>query len=816
VPIESSVITVPNAPSGTNTAKPRTDRDRSISKCGYNDWVSTANALDVMARPSLTSTPAGLAAAKQALAQKGLTQVKLGQELKCSRQPISNFFSGKAIEQRLYLAICDRLGLDWQETAGMGSSAVAPTSIERQIAPTQSPDIHTLVKHCRERVHAEIMQRCGPIRILGLNHPIDLEAIYTHVKVLEKISAYRWQTVDDLMAETKIDEERWSLGKVNLTRIAGIDALDTYQRVILLGKPGAGKSTFLHHLAVEGNRGKIAADRVPILLTLKDWVQTDLDLSLLDYIARSYKSDISIAEWTQVLQAGKGLVLLDGLDEIPQAQSAKILDRLRTFVKEFGDNQIVISCRIAAWEDTYGFERFAEVELADFDDEQIAKFTDKWFGSKPNGAELAISFWHELAENPELKELVVTPILLSLVCLAFEDLGTCPQTRAKLYQVGIEILLTKWDDRRGIDRAPVYEWLSTAVKVKLLAQIAFRTFQDRQYFFAAAVVERYILEFLAAEIPALEYVQIDARSILRSIVVQHGLLVERARDIYSFSHLTFHEYFVARYLIPIPTQAPPPSSIEILLARLDDGSTWREIWLLAVELLSKGDLLLAPLQDNIRDLVISNPALGKYLRDEIPHLVPELDKIQPKLSPQACLALRFDIDFDLDHNRTIAFALDPRSSIFVVASFYRRMLVKMELPAAIETAESDLQGVTVKTANEAMGIAIEHVWQERSQLPLENRRKLEDLTSQFVGKDDSNGLAIGARNIARDRCRFGDLDRKSAAFKIILKQYYYRVGIIVECLQNRDCQISPKRRQELLDTLFVSNAPAICQSTGRD
>jgi predicted NACHT family NTPase len=34
--------------------------------------------------------------------------------------------------------------------------------------------------------------------------------------------------------------------------------------------------------------------------------------------------------------------------------------------------------------------------------------------------------------------------------------------------------------------------------------------------------------------------------ILKSIEAQHGLLVERSRGIYSFSHLTFHEYFTAR------------------------------------------------------------------------------------------------------------------------------------------------------------------------------------------------------------------------------------------------------------------------------
>ncbi len=755
-----------------------------------------------MARPSLTPTPTGLAVARQALSKKGLTQVELARELHCSRQPVSNFFGGRAIEQKIFTAICERVGLDWQEIAGMKTIAIPAIEV------TQTRDIHALVRQQRIQVHHEIARRCGHIRILGLSTPIKPEDIYTEVKVLEKIPAYRWRTIDDSMKETKTndctDGDRWSLGKVNLERISGIKALEEYKLLILSGKPGAGKTTFLQHLATKCNQGELATDRVPIILSLKDWAQVEVEFSLLEYIEHSYGTNTAI--WQQILQAGQGLILLDGLDEIPKDQEKRILGKMREFVGEFNGNYIVISCRIAAWEGSYGFEQFVEVELADFDEEQIAKFIHNWF-DKRQGQELATKFLSELARNPELKDLVVTPILLPLVCLAFEDQGTCPNTRTRLYQLGIEILLSKWDDRRGIDRYPinlypVYRWLLPELKIKLLAKIALGTLQERQYFFPGAVVEEFILDFFK------EHTQLEPhpREILTAIVAQHGLLVERSRDIYSFSHLTFHEYFAARDLIPTPTHHPSAESRAILMNHLDDGSTWQEVWLLAVELLSHGSRLLEPLQENIDELVNANPEVADYLR-QLPNIAPELDQMREPLAPAACLALRFDIDFDLDHNRSVAFALDPRSSIFVAASFAHRML-GIDLQQAIQQAEADPQIATAKTANEAMRLVIENVLKDQG-LATENYRKLEKLKQKYeitgsstTGEEVLDKMATDARTLARDRIRLGDLNHRTEDFQKILKGYYNRVSIIVECLQNRDCQVSLTERKQLKEFLF--------------
>ncbi|MCP4420427.1 MAG: hypothetical protein GY805_27795, partial [Chloroflexi bacterium] len=42
---------------------------------------------------------------------------------------------------------------------------------------------------------------------------------------------------------------------------------------------------------------------------------------------------------------------------------------------------------------------------------------------------------------------------------------------------------------------------------------------------------------------------VDAKKVIREIVVQQGLLVEQLPNIYSFSHLTFQEFFTAHYIV---------------------------------------------------------------------------------------------------------------------------------------------------------------------------------------------------------------------------------------------------------------------------
>lgn len=185
-----------------------------------------------------------------------------------------------------------------------------------------------------------------------------------------------------------------------------------------------------------------------------------------------------------------------------------------------------MSCRIVACE--YTFDKFTEVEIADFDREQICIFATNWFRNK---LVKASDFIHRLENHHRIQELAANPLLLTLLYLAFEESGDLPANRSELYQEGLDIFLKKWDAKRGIQRDRVYKKLSPQRKKDLLSQIALTTFTQGNYLFTQQEVENYIAEYIC-DLPNTttdpDAIQLDSEAVLHSIEAQHGLLVERA------------------------------------------------------------------------------------------------------------------------------------------------------------------------------------------------------------------------------------------------------------------------------------------------
>jgi predicted NACHT family NTPase len=148
------------------------------------------------------------------------------------------------------------------------------------------------------------------------------------------------------------------------------------------------------------------------------------------------------------------------------------LQQILEISDQFHTNQFVITCRIAAKE--YTFERFTEVEVADFDEVQIAIFAQNWF--RLNDPVKGESFIQKLKENKPIQELATNPLLLTLLCLVFGEAGNFPVNRSELYKEGLDVLLKKWDAKRNIERDQVYKNLSLQRKEDLLSQIALTTF----------------------------------------------------------------------------------------------------------------------------------------------------------------------------------------------------------------------------------------------------------------------------------------------------------------------------------------------------
>ena len=412
--------------------------------------------------------------------------------------------------------------------------------------------------------------------LLGNPREISVEGIFTDVYVLDKLTAVQRFSFENLRG---IPLEHNAL-QISLKRRPALRLIVNEHRLLILGKPGAGKTTLLKYITLQACAGKLG--RTPIFVSIKDW--SDSHLELLPFLALQFKICAfpdSEAFIEQLLIRGNILLLFDGLDEVNSNERQKAIQEINKAAKLYREIQIIITCRIAATD--YIFDQFTYLEIADFDEKQIRLFAGKWYQKEP--AKLS-RFIHEL-EKPEsrrLMELARTPLLLALLCLAFDETSKFPSRRADLYKEAIDALLKRWDTTRGIQRAEVYHSLSLIQKRQMLAYIAKQNFEEGSYFIRADVLARQIERFLSQNLGLNDFAE-DGETILKAIEAQHGILVERGHGIYSFSHLTFQEYFTAQFLASSRNVDALNTAITIHLM----DTQWTEIFLLTASLLDSPD-----------------------------------------------------------------------------------------------------------------------------------------------------------------------------------------------------------------------------------
>ncbi len=477
-------------------------------------------------------------------------------------------------------------------------------NVARQVGPQISTHwMQTDWLEAEKRYRERMIELHGYTRLLGNPKMIKIDDIYTDVYVLDKPTAFRRYDITELQKKP-FDREQLRLeGKRQPIQRLAVDE----KRLFILGKPGAGKTTFLKYLTLQAC--KEPALPTPIFVSLKEWA--DSGLELLPFMAQWFDiCDFPDAEAfiKQLLKDGAAWVLFDGLDEVNAEGEirTKLLQTLTQFSKKYHQAQIAITCRIAAVD--YSFTDFTYVEIADFDQGQQRRFAEKWYQDDPRTRQCFLDGF-EKPENKGFRELAQTPLLMALLCLAFDELMTFPQRRVDLYQEALEALLKKWDSSRGIKRDDIYRELSLKRKVQMLAYVAAKNFEAGAYFIRKETLVDQICTYMRSLPSENLSEEPDDDIVLKAIEAQHGILVERAHGIYSFSHLTFHEYFTARYVV---------DNGDVPLQRLIDlhatDRTWREVFLLTASMLNNADLFFELFLKRLARWPEENPWLGEWLQ----------------------------------------------------------------------------------------------------------------------------------------------------------------------------------------------------------
>ncbi len=452
-----------------------------------------------------------------------------------------------------------------------------------------------------------IIDQLSTTRLLGNPKPIVIDRIFTDVHVLENPTALRRYTAEAIERIT-FDDLR---ARDRSERVPALGLVDRFTRIYVLGKPGAGKSTFLKHLAISAAKRQV--DKTPIFISLRECADSGMDIvtfAVKQFDLCQFPNAKPVVE--RLLETGGALLLLDGLDEVSHQNEVrrKLITEVVDLGKKYPTCQICVTCRTAA--EDYAFEHFNYVEIADFQEDQQRSFIEKWYSEDTAKLQRFISQWTSDGAK-RYQELAGTPLLLALLCLAFDETNEFPIRTVDLFKESIDALLKKWDSSRNIFRQSSYRDLSLSRKQQLLSRLAAETFETSRFVFRPLQVTKPIHAFFQQLPPPEQSAEVDVGALLDSIESQHGLVIARAKDLYSFSHLSFHEYFTARYVV----DNIGGGSLERLLSDANLLSDrWVEVIVMTASLLDDAESLFARMRtaltqciDSVADLKLALQSL---------------------------------------------------------------------------------------------------------------------------------------------------------------------------------------------------------------
>ncbi|MBI2758680.1 MAG: SUMF1/EgtB/PvdO family nonheme iron enzyme [Chloroflexi bacterium] len=385
-----------------------------------------------------------------------------------------------------------------------------------------------------------------------------------------------------------------------------LDILCDYSGVVVLGDPGAGKTTFLKYLALRLARGEGEqiglGDWLPIIMPVAAYANAlqSKDVPLDEFIAEYFAgigADLPIGPMLhEALKAGRALILLDGLDEVRDINLRNtVVERITDFYAfhRRGGNKFVLTSRIVGYRAVRpSADGLIECTLVDFDEDEIEEFVTRWTSALEKQAQGSTAvaradaeadrreLLDAIDENNGVRRLASTPLLLTILALMKRQGVSLPERRVQLYDQYVSTLLSTWNRARSLSgRAPGRD-LDEVQTVRVLAPLALWMHEVSP---GVGLVNREDMRRKLEEIfteRGDSSPQVAARQFLQDVRDHAALLLERGPGEFGFIHLTFEEYLAA-VAIALGGQGSSKPIVDVLAPHIGE-QTWHEVTLLTI------------------------------------------------------------------------------------------------------------------------------------------------------------------------------------------------------------------------------------------
>lgn len=333
------------------------------------------------------------------------------------------------------------------------------------------------------------------------------------------------------------------------------EALAGRERVLLRGAAGAGKTTLVQWLAVTTAEWRPSRNlahlfgRVPFVLPLRALTRAGRQLPAPSgFLSAVRCPHTAPAGWAErVLGAGRGLLLVDGIDEVPEPERNGTRRWLRELLAEFPGNACVVTGRPSAvgenWLESEGFH---ELSLAPMGSRDVTTFVYRWHaasGAAPQEADRVVA---AVRSRQDLARLVTNPLMCGLVCaLHRAGRGYLPRGREELYEAGLRMLLERRDRQRSIDDGMLMDFRSQVLLLERLAYWLIRNGRSQlEQDDAVALIEQVLPGMRRDALGSA-----SAEEVYRRLLTRSGLLRTPAEGLVDFVHRTFQDYLAARAVV---------------------------------------------------------------------------------------------------------------------------------------------------------------------------------------------------------------------------------------------------------------------------